>query len=311
MPDTWRDLLADVDARTAAVVREFLAAINEAEAELLRERIAVALAAGRADEVVRLLTDAWEGVTRRYRATVGGQILDAVDGGGRIAEGGFRVEVGIRFDRTNPEAVRWARERAGALVTRIGDDARLAIRDLITRAFTDGVDVWKTAKRIEGLIGLLPDQATAVETYRRELEKLAASSRPVTRLTRMRKLSSKGLTPQRIDAWVEKYRLRLLRNRAVTIARTEIAAAANYGQLALWRQAVENGQLGTDERKRWMVTPDDRLCERCRPMDGQVRLLNDLFEAPDGTRVLMPPLHPNCRCVTVLQIDPVAPRATA
>lgn len=294
MADTWRELLADADARTAAVIREFLAAVSEAEASALQERIAAALAAGRADEVVRILTEAWDAVARRYRVAVAGQLLDALEAGGGIASGGFRVELGLRFDRTNPEAVAFARDRAAALVTGVGTDLRATIRETVTRAFNEQVDVWETARRIRQVIGLRPDQERALWNYRRELKALQASARPVTRVTRMRRLNSKGLTDERMNAWVEKYRQRLLRQRAELIARTEVMAASNAGQLALWRQAVADGQLTREFRKRWLTTPTDRRCPRCAAMEGQTRLLDEPFEAEDGTRVMMPPLHPNC-----------------
>lgn len=259
-PATWQRLLADADARTAAAIRAYLAAIEEARVEAVREPIAAALAAGRAEEVRRVIEEAWDRVARRYRVAVAGQLLDALEAGGGIAAGGFRIELGLVFDRTNPAAVTFAREHAAGLVTQVTTDLRATLRDEITRAFVEQVDVWETAGRIRQVIGLRLDQQRALANYRAELKALQASTRPVTKLTRMRRLSSKGLTDARLEAWVERYRQRLLRQRAVLIARTEILAASNAGQLELWRQAVRDGQLGAGALKRWVVTPDDRLC---------------------------------------------------
>lgn len=83
--------------------------------------------------------------------------------------------------------------------------------------------------------------------------------------------------------------------RAETIARTETMRAANQGQLEAWEQAVEAGLLTGNERKEWIVTPDDRLCPICEPMDGETADLDGDFNV-DGERIDAPPAHPRCRC---------------
>ncbi len=91
-------------------------------------------------------------------------------------------------------------------------------------------------------------------------------------------------------------------DRAETIARTETMLASNQGQKEAWSQATDEGLLTGDELQVWIVTPDDRLCEICEPMDGKTAPLNGEFETALG-RVDAPPAHPRCRCVVGLQVS--------
>jgi SPP1 gp7 family putative phage head morphogenesis protein len=85
-------------------------------------------------------------------------------------------------------------------------------------------------------------------------------------------------------------------NRAELIARTETLRASNEGQQEAWLQAVDVGLLTGTENREWIVTPDDRLCLICEPMDGQTVALDEAFELEDGTKIDVPPAHPRCRC---------------
>lgn len=89
--------------------------------------------------------------------------------------------------------------------------------------------------------------------------------------------------------------------RAELIARTETATAANEGLMALWDQAVTNGYLKPTSKKEWIVTPDDKLCPICEPLDGEQVGLDEEFDV-DGELMDGPPAHPNCRCVVALVV---------
>lgn len=89
--------------------------------------------------------------------------------------------------------------------------------------------------------------------------------------------------------------------RAETIARTETMTASNEGQQEAWDQAVEDGLLTGNEQQEWIVTPDDRLCPICEPMDGVKADLDGTFQV-DGDDIDGPPAHPNCRCTIGLVV---------
>jgi SPP1 gp7 family putative phage head morphogenesis protein len=91
-------------------------------------------------------------------------------------------------------------------------------------------------------------------------------------------------------------------DRAETIARTETMRASNEGQLEAWDQAEEEGLLTGNERKEWIVTPDDRLCPICDDMDGEIVDMDEEFDV-DGDQLDGPPAHPNCRCTLGLVME--------
>jgi SPP1 gp7 family putative phage head morphogenesis protein len=89
--------------------------------------------------------------------------------------------------------------------------------------------------------------------------------------------------------------------RAENIARTETMRASNEGQLEAWDQATDAGLLTGTEEKEWIVTPDDRLCPICEPMEGETAALNEDFDV-DGDKIDAPPAHPRCRCTVGLNV---------
>lgn len=312
MPEPlWRQVLDAADRRAAAFVRAYIRAVEQARGRLDARRIEAHLRAFRVDEAARMAEEAWSLAAVEWAPRVSNDVLDALHEGADIARRARQLRLSVAFDRTNPASTAWARDRAAALVTRVTEDVRQAVRVIVTEAFERQIDVRDTARAIRGVIGLRPDQVRAAARYREELQALAASQQPVTRATRMRRLSSRGLTPAKVDAWVQRYEDRLLRQRADLIARTEILTAEHRGQLALWRQQAEAGLLPDGTVKRWIVTPDDRLCPACAAMDGQRRLIFEPFDGGAYGPVIMPPLHPACRCAVALAEIPAGGRRAA
>ncbi len=74
--------------------------------------------------------------------------------------------------------------------------------------------------------------------------------------------------------------------RARTISRTELADAYSKSSRGVWKDAGV-------QKWRWVATIDNRTCPACRAHNGQVYSLDDD----------MPPLHPNCRCTPVAEVD--------
>jgi SPP1 gp7 family putative phage head morphogenesis protein len=190
------------------------------------------------------------------------------------------------FRQVNARAVERAASKATASLVRAASAGtrqavRVAVRDAV--AGVEGkASAQAAARTIRGVVGLDPRRATAVTRYRARLIK-------------------QGADPARASAQAERYAGRLLAQRATTIARTEIIGAANDGRLAAWRAAQDKGLLKAGQRRVWVVTPDDRLCPSCEAMDGQTVDLGEPFESDDFGTVDAPPLHPNCRCTTVLE----------
>jgi HK97 family phage portal protein len=75
--------------------------------------------------------------------------------------------------------------------------------------------------------------------------------------------------------------------RTERIARTEVSASINEGNIQSYKQAGI-------EQVEWIAITDDRTSDECMANDGEIRTIGDEF--PAG--VTQPPTHVNCRCTT-------------
>lgn len=212
------------------------------------------------------------------RRIISGIVADS----GRKAAAEFVRRSGVSgsFNVTNQRAVDWAESRSATLVVQVGGETKRAIRQMIARAFTEGMPPAKAGRRIRPLIGLTRSQARAVERARERF--LAA-----------------GISEPKAATLTENLAARIHRRRALLIARTETIASANYGQQEFWMQAVDDGLVPRTAKRKWIVTPDDRLEAKCEALRGVKVGMNEAF--PGG--VMNPPLHPGCRCTTGLVLS--------
>lgn len=193
---------------------------------------------------------------------------------------GVRVKQ-LETDLAEPyrQAALWARQHAGELVTAIRTQQRDAIRRLIARANEEGLTVRQVADALRRTIGLRPDQVEAIYHFRQRLRR-------------------QGVAGDRLQERVHRYREAQRRRRAMLIARTEMIASVNAGQLALWGEAVRTGGLPRNSQKVWVVTEDERLCPTCEELGAQGSIRWD--RAFDGGGLFGPPAHPACRCAIAL-----------
>lgn len=184
-----------------------------------------------------------------------------------------RGPISISLNDVNPRAVRWAELEAARLVANVSADTREAIRALIAQAHAIGLAPQEVARRLRGMVGLLPSQVEAVGRFE---ERLLAND--VSAVDAARRAG--------------KYAEAQLRLRATRIARTELIASTNAGQQALWEEAKERGVLSAQAQRVWIATLDERLEPECEAL-ADVRVgLNEEFTSG----VMLPPLHPQCRC---------------
>lgn len=181
-----------------------------------------------------------------------------------------------RLDLADPDVAREARDHAAELVTQVTGQTRAAIRAVMGRSVVEGIPPREAARLLRPLIGLTSRQALAV--VRARLASLRA-----------------GVGPAEAARRAATYAARLLRQRALLIARTETIAAASRGQLLAWARARREGLLPATAKVVWETTPDDRRCPYCAAMHGRRVSLGSMFVTPLGAR-RGPPLHPNCRC---------------
>ncbi len=202
------------------------------------------------------------------------------------------------FDAASPEAVRVAKLVAAKLVREVSNETRIAIRQAIVSMLQDQRLPIEAAReilgtlssqgiRVGGVAGLTRKQRAAVRNFRDNLQNI-------------------GMNPTLVAAKTRKFAEKMLRDRASNIARTETMNALNTGQLEAWKQQQKSGLLAKNASKEWIVTPDDRLCQICAPLDGEIVPINKQF----SIGVDAPPAHPRCRCSHGVA-DPFGERTTS
>lgn len=240
----------------------------------------------------------------------------------------------LRFSARNLRAERWLRDHSSALVTRILDDQRQAVRQALVAGLERGENPRATAldivgrvdqasgKRVGGVLGLSAPQERYVQSAKAEL----ASSDPAL----LRNYLTRERRDKRFDRSVAKairngealpaeiqgkaviaYERRLLALRGETIGRTEALTSLNASQREALLQAVESGQIAESQIRRvWKATGDLRTRDTHRALNGDSVGLNEAFRSPSGASIRFPgdPEAPaaercNCRCWIMPRVD--------
>ncbi len=302
-PD-WKTLHRIADAKAPSVKAAFLKAVAETQGTISLKQVEEALSAGNILAAESLID--WT----RFEPEMGliGKILTGVmtesaefsaESMGRkigfkpIVFEGFKPnapagEIVGFFNLRNPAAEAWIKEHTGLLITQVTDETKKAVRSIILDGQVNGVSPRQMAREIRQHIGLTDGQAKAVLNYRAKLDKMMSEGKSP--------FKTKPLTTEKIDSLVDKYNRKLLKYRSETIAREETIRACKEGQHNILNQSLEQGLLDTATHERyWIVTRDDRLCPRCRPMGGVTAELDQPYQTPIGP-VMQPHLHITCRC---------------
>lgn len=94
-----------------------------------------------------------------------------------------------------------------------------------------------------------------------------------------------------------------LTRRAKVIGDVQAFTGLNFGRQLTYMEAMDRGLLPKSARKVWVTAIDERVCKVCKPMDGVTVGLMDTFAITmsngNTIRLLVPPVHPNCRCTVV------------
>jgi SPP1 gp7 family putative phage head morphogenesis protein len=197
-----------------------------------------------------------------------------------------KVEFKMSFNRTNPNSLAFAQRRAGELVTSIDTLTRNSVRKAIIDAFNEGLDYRATARRIKSVVGLHPRWADAVTNFeKKEYARLVKGG--------MKEETARARAIERSSRYSDS----LKSKRATMIARTEIQIAQNEGRYEGWKQASEQGYVDVESQKMWIIAQDERTCEICSELDGEVVGWNEPFSSGDETPGRV---HPNCRCTMVI-----------
>ena len=222
------------------------------------------------------------------------------------------------FDRFDPVTQAHIRDFQDALIRSLTADARAVIEHTILQGVRAGLSPDQMAVNIRSIIGLTPQQATAVIRFRQQLETMdsAALGRALANASdkdaiRQALAAGNGLDAAQIDDMVQNYEDNYLDYRAGMIATTEATRAASLGLQDSYRQAIDRNVMPAEAvRQYWQISLDERTCDHClsvvdRNPDGVP--FGESFDSDDGP-IDAPPFHPNCRCslefVTNLDLVP-------
>lgn len=201
------------------------------------------------------------------------------------------------FNMNSPGVVEWIHNRGSELVTKSTDIQREAINFFLDAKVREWYDPDQLARLIRPCIGLTTGQTSAAKKlYDRTLEE-QRKAHPRTK---------DSVLQQRALEKTSKYAERAHRQRALTIAQTELAKAYNFGADESIRQAQENYLIGKCI-KRWNTAGDDNVCDQCHDLDGTEVGMEETFY--DGHKIeedgLFPPLHPRCACaIQYIEVEP-------
>ena len=190
----------------------------------------------------------------------------------------------------NPGIANWIKERGAEFVTSCSAEQKKAIQSLLAKKIVEEHTVDELARFIRPCIGLTDGDTKAVlKLYDSVAEKLK---------TEHPRMKPESIRKKALDA-AQKYAEKKHRQRAFTIAQTELEFAYNRGADYGVRQAQEAGLLGTT-RKRWITSGDDAVCPTCAALDGTEIEMDDSFDFKGrllfAGQKMLPPAHPRCAC---------------
>jgi SPP1 gp7 family putative phage head morphogenesis protein len=197
-----------------------------------------------------------------------------------------KVEFTMSFNKTNPNSLAFAQRRAGELIVSIDSLTRNSVRQAIIDAFNEQLDYRATARRIKNVVGLHPQWAKAVTNFeKKEFDRLVKSG--------IKEATARARAIERSTRYADS----LKSKRATMIARTEIQIAQNEGRQEGWNQAAEQGYVDAEAQKMWVIAQDERTCDICNELDGEIVPWNETFSSGHETPGRV---HPNCRCTMVI-----------
>lgn len=247
---------------TGQIRRAFLDNVRQLQNQIDLDRLARLLREGRVSEAQALVSDA---ISAQNFRPFGDAVSTAALTAGQNAADALG-ELNISFSVTNPATMDFLRTYEMGLIRGLSSDALQSVRTVITAGIGEGSNPLDIARDVRDFIGLTDRQTQAVLNYRSALE--SGSSDALSRALRDQRFDptvqraidgEATLSGEQIDNMVARYGDRYLRYRSETIARTEATRALNTGNNQLWRQAISNGQVASDQiTRRWVFTHDDR-----------------------------------------------------
>ena len=198
-----------------------------------------------------------------------------------------------------PGILSWISERGAYFVTSSTLEQKKAIKSLLQKKIIDEHTVDELAHLIRPCIGLTDGQAKAVQKLYDKVSDTLKEQHP--------RMKPESVRKKALDS-AQKYAERLHRERAYTIAQTEMAFAYNRGADQGIRQAQEQNLLG-EMRKKWSTSGDENVCAVCNALEGVEIGMDESFNFKGrqlfAGQKMLPPAHPRCACaVQYIEVKP-------
>lgn len=302
--ELWARLDAVARGMEPPVKKAYLDAIAEARAALTDAEVAEIVRTGDLRPLLAKLD------LSGFRLAVRRSMLASAD---TIAGDPFVVN----FDALNHAAIRSIQASELGLITGVTSDIAEGVRTFLAAGLRMGINPVDTARDLRAIIGLTSRQSQAVLNYR-QLLTLGPKGQPSREVLRralrdgrfdrsvLNALEQQApLKQAQIDRMVTRYEERMLAHHAETVARTETMDALYEGQMARWKQAIDEGRvLEGDLRRFWHTAKDERVCAICAAipaLNPTGVAFSEPFRTTEG-ELMGPTAHPNCRCVIFIRV---------
>lgn len=117
-------------------------------------------------------------------------------------------------------------------------------------------------------------------------------------------LIERGTSRSAARGRAKQYANTLVRARAKTIARTETQRMLQLAQREAYERTMDLlGIPASAATVEWLTSDDEKLCEQCAPLNGETAPFDNTVWDNGDTYTYGPPLHPNCRCTTVVRFE--------
>ncbi|UJQ43995.1 head morphogenesis protein [Klebsiella phage vB_KpnS-Carvaje] len=217
------------------------------------------------------------------------------------------VTAPVVFSLVNPRVGAYINNYVGQMIREVSDETVKAVQIAVNQGIVTGRNPRQIARDFRSSIGLTSRQEQTVQRLRAALEKGEAGYvNSLTTVTDSTKnaVSAGKLSESQIDKIVEQTRLRYVKQRTETIARTESLRATSVGQDLAIREGQITGAISNELLKRWLYRHDTRTRDAhisAGETNGWIPM-NRPFSTPLGP--LMFPRDPNgsasntinCRC---------------
>lgn len=277
----WKQLhnVADRNIRLFEIV--FKLAVEELRKNISVTELTKALEKGNILEIEKAIPwTTFEAHLEKWKPIIIKTMIEA----GEVASDNFEVEEilkakkkkkkRVEFNKRNVELIKFTQKQADELIRSVIKETQKAVNNSVINMFNNKETPFTTAKKIKRELGITDRQTKALNSYEQRLRDAGVNRKERKRL-------------------IQKEYQRKLEYRANLIARTESINSASQGQLIHWLDVAKQGYIDINiAMKEWIVTPDDRLCKICAPLQGERVKIYEPFSWGG----LSPTRHQQCRC---------------